>query len=165
MPARPRWQAHLPEILSSLAEIKAPRLDRAAVEQLFSLSSRQALRLMARLEPPRNGVAGTVSRDSLAALLDELLARRAVQGEIKRRRELAASLRALEREAESRTAAIEAMGQGWPEGVRVVEGELCIAFRTPEDLLGRILAFTEAAASDLDGFAAKLEECTVVGAA
>src|SRR5579862_6233814 len=46
MPAKPMWLLQVPEILEELAEMKAPFLDRTAVERLFGVRRRRAIQLM-----------------------------------------------------------------------------------------------------------------------
>ena len=117
MPPPPSWYAHLPAIRAALAELDTPALDRAMVEQLFALSRRGAIRLMAQVrpaQPPRHGVATVVARAELLGWLDRLLSRRpvhsavqgpvqnAVQGALRRRAALRSELAAAAREAEAR---------------------------------------------------------------
>jgi hypothetical protein len=97
--------------------------------------------------------------------LDALFEKRPVSTEIARKERLANSLRAFEREARPRSTPVDPPQPGgnnsgvddWPEGMALAgPGEFRIAFRTPEELLGRILALTEAAAEDYDAFVARL---------
>ena len=121
VPPPPSWYAHLPAIRAALEELDTPALDRAMVEQLFALSRRGAIRLMAQVrpaQPPRHGVATVVARAELLGWIDRLLSHRpvhrpvhkpvqgpvqnAVQGALRRRAALRSELAAAAREAEAR---------------------------------------------------------------
>ena len=160
MAAPPKWHARLPEIRAALDALESPALDRAMVEELFALSRRQALRLMAAVHPHRKGRPSLIPRAALLASLDTLLAKRPIQGEILRKRRLRESLLALEREARPRTSPVTPSPNSlpWPEGVSIPAlGCLEIRFATGEELLGRVLALAEEAARDFDGFMTRLE--------
>ena len=158
MAAPPKWHARLPEIRAALDALESPTLDRAMVEELFALSRRQALRLMAGFLPHRKGRPSLLPRAALLASLDALLAKRPIQGEILRKRRLRESLRALELEARPRTAPVTPASLPWSEGVSFpAPGCLEIRFSTGEELLGRVLALAEEAARDFDGFMIRLE--------
>ena len=125
VPPNPSWYAHLPAIRAALEELDTPALDRAMVEELFGLSRRQAIRLMAQVrpaQPARHGVATVVARAELLGWLDRLLSHKpvhrpvqgsvqgpvqgsvqnAVQGALRRRAALRSELAAAAREAEAR---------------------------------------------------------------
>ncbi len=185
VPPNPSWYAHLPAIRAALAELDTPALDRAMVEQLFALSRRQAIRLMAQVrpaQPPRHGVATVVARAELLGWLDRLLAHRpvqgsvqnAVQGALRRRAALRSELAAAAREAEARRTPVvsvtapvthptpaptpEDPAGDWPEGIALAApGLLTLRFASPEHLLGLVLALAEEAAADYGGFQARLE--------
>ena len=118
MPPQPSWYAYLPAIRAALGEFDTPTLDRVMVEDLFGLSRRQAIRLMAQVrpaQPPRHGVAAVIAR---AERLDRLVSHKpvhkpvqgpvqgpvqnAVQGALRRRAALRSELAAAAREAEAR---------------------------------------------------------------
>jgi hypothetical protein len=157
MPAVPAWHSRLGAIRADLDRVPLPVLDRAAVERLFGLRRRQAIRLMAACGGWQAGRAFLIERGALAARLAALADKRPVAQEMTRRRRLDDTLQVLAREFRPRTAVLPpAAGPGWPAEVRVAPGELRIAFSSPEHLLGSILALTEAAVHDLDAFAARL---------
>ena len=153
--------ARLPAIRSAVAELESPSLDRAMVEELFGLSRRFAINLMAPLGKPEPGKAMLIKRSRLLSMLDDLLATRPVQAEIARKRELRGKLAALEREAQPRTTPITPPSpdptQVWPQGVTLdAPGALTIRFTFPEELLGAVLALAEDAAGNYESFAARL---------
>ena len=162
MPPQPHWYALLPALRVALAELDSPALDRAMVEELFGLSRRAAIRLMARVRPPRPGTANVLKREELLGWLDRLEATRPVTDAVARRRELGARLARAAREAEARTAPVAVPAQeeaaaGWPAGIALpAPGLLTIGFGSGEELLGRVLALAELAASDYPAFQARL---------
>ncbi len=183
VPPPPSWYAHLPAIRAALEELDTPALDRAMVEQLFALSRRGAIRLMAQVrpaQPPRHGVATVVARAELLGWIDRLLSHRpvqnAVQGALRRRAALRSELAAAAREAEARHTPVVPVtasvtypapaptpedpdpAAGWPEGIALAApGLLTLRFASPEHLLGLVLALAEEAAEDYGGFQARLE--------
>ncbi len=179
MPAQPSWHARAAQIRRDLDRLAVPVLDRAAVEQLFGIERRTAQRLLRTLDGHVSSQVAVVTRASVIAMLDRLLAGKPVPAEAARKERLADALASLAQEAIPRTTAIEAVpapppGDGWPEGVAVSApvaasgsgpesgsesalGSLQIAFSTPEELLGRILALTEQAAEDYAGFVQRLK--------
>jgi hypothetical protein len=153
--------ARLPHIRAQLEELHSPALDRAMIEELFGLSRRSAIRLMAPLGKAEPGKAMLIKRARLLAMLDDLLLTRPVQGEIARKRELREKLAALEREAQPRTTTISSVPldpeQAWPPGITLeAPGVLTIRFASPEELLGAVLALAEDAAGNYESFAARL---------
>ena len=160
----------MPAIRSAVAELESPSLDRAMVEELFGLSRRSAISLMAPLGKPELGKAMLIKRTRLLEWLDHHLATRPVQGEIARKRELREKLAALEREAQPRTTPITPPSlptdpaEAWPAGITLdAPGALTIRFTSPEELLGAVLALAEDAAADYEGFRARLTQKPVKG--
>ncbi len=148
----------LPHIRAQLEEFHSPTLECAMVEELFGISRRSALRLMATWGKPEPGKAMLVRRTRLLAMLDELLATRTVQGEIARKRELREKFAALEREAQPRTTTISSApldpAHAWPADVTLdAPGALTIRFSSPEELLGVVLALAGDAAGNYERFA------------
>jgi hypothetical protein len=163
MPAKPPWHAHAATIRAALEKLAIPVLDRAAVERLFSIERRTAQRLLKTLDGHVSSQVAVVTREAVIAMLDRLLAGKAIAAEIGRKERLADALQALERQAVPKATAIAAItvpdgDAAWPEGTGVAEqGVFAIRFSHPEELLGRILAVTELAAGDYARFVARLE--------
>ncbi len=148
-------------IRAQIEELDSPALDRAMTEELFGISRRSAIRLMASLGKPEPGKAMLIRRTRLLAMLDDLLATRPVRGEIARKRELREKLAALEREAQPRTTTITSVppdpANAWPAGVTLdAPGALTLRFSSPEELLGAVLALAEDAAGNYEAFLARL---------
>lgn len=171
MPATPAWHGRIPAIRDTLARLDQPLLDRAAIETLFGLGRRQAIRLLAALGGHQAGKTFLVTREALLEYLDALATRRPIATEIARRTRVRDALLALEGEARTSVpsarqekalampvATPPPTGQkGWPEGVSVEPpGEIRIRFETAEELLGRIFALTEDAAADFEAFMGKI---------
>ena len=171
MPATPAWHGRIPAIRATLERLEAPLLDRAAVETLFGLGRRQAIRLLAALGGHQAGKTFLVTREALLEYLDALATRRPIVSEIARRSRVRDALLALEAEARASVpsarqekalampvAAPPQPGrESWPEGVSLARpGELLIRFENAEELLGRIFALTENAATDFEGFMGKI---------
>lgn len=163
MPPRPAWHSRINQILEEVERFPAPVLDRAALETLFHLRRRQAIRLMASLPGHLSGHTGLIDREVLSEGLGKIKAGKAAATELRRKEQLAASLQGFAQTAATRLAPIAippAPVQGeFPEGIALAgPGELRIAFASAEELLGRILLLTESAAEDYAGFRARIEE-------
>jgi hypothetical protein len=163
MPAKPSWHSHIVSIRRSLtAMTSTPSLDRPAIERLFGLRARQANYLMRGLPGRRLGSAVVIDREALLAHLDELAAPRGVaRAATQRKASVLETLDALRREGRPRRIPPPpppAARGALPAGVRLAApGELALAFATPEQLLGRILALAQAASSNFAAFAQSLE--------
>ena len=168
MPATPGWHAHLPTLRRTLAAMTAtPWLDRPAIERLFGLRARQANYLMRTLPGRRLGTSVVIDRDALLAHLDTLAEPRGLAAAPTQRK--ASVLEAIqELRAAPRPRAIApvlpappppgAKGTSLPSGVQLTApGELTLAFASPEQLLGQILALAQAASAHFAGFAQSLE--------
>jgi hypothetical protein len=160
MPFAPAWHARAAEIRRAIAALPAPVIDRAAIEKIFGLRRRQALRLMASLKGHKLGCAYAVDRRHLLSELSELMRSRGVRREQQRKQSVLDALSALQQEATARTTRIPMPAPVFddlPEGIRLARpGEISIAFRSPEELLSRVLALSEAAARDYPKFARTL---------
>src|SRR5690348_6898092 len=73
MPKAPNWYSRIPDILGALRRPGAPPLlDRDAVEGLFRVSRRQAIRILHAARGYQVGKTFIVEREALAQFLDEL---------------------------------------------------------------------------------------------
>ena len=163
MPPRPPWHARAATIRKDLERLRVPVLDRAMIEQVFHIERRTAQRLLRTLDGHLSAQTSIVPREAVIAMLDQLLAGKAIAAETGRKERLADALQALERQSVPKATAIATIpvpdGEAaWPEGTGVAEqGVFAIRFSHPEELLGRILAVTELAAGDYARFVARLE--------
>jgi len=160
MPAKPRWHADLNKIRAAAAEMKAPFLDRRAIERLFSVKARQANNLMRGLGGYRIGQADLVSREDLLARLDGLAGPAGYQGQIARRARVLEALDEVRGQARPRRVSAPPPRRpdaALPEGTRLsAPGELTISFTSAEDLLGRIMGLAQAASENFAAFEAEL---------
>ncbi|MCC6536583.1 MAG: hypothetical protein IT162_03475 [Bryobacterales bacterium] len=154
MPRRPEWIHRLPEALERLGQLTAPTLDRQAVEILFGVSPRQALRILHQLAGHQAGQALVIGRAELRAKLEALAHRDDVLVEQRRHGRVGdelARLRATEQARHltipppARPPALESLPAS---GIRLSPGRLEITFRNGEELLGRLLELAQAVADD-----------------
>ena len=161
MPAQPSWYLRLPDILNELRTPGAPPfLDRPAIERLFRVSRRQAIRLLGAADGYQVGKTFLVERESLTAYL-ERIETSGVSGQARARKERVISalneianhaaaqrvqirtdLRALRRDAADLPGGIELVGPG----------KLQISYTGAEDLLARIVDLASAATNDFAAF-------------
>jgi hypothetical protein len=160
MPAKPRWHAQLEPIRRTLASLPSPYLDRPAIEKLFGVKSRQANYLMRSLGGYRIGQASVVSREELLGKLDALSGLRGYLSQAQRKTRVVEALDELRGTGRPRPIATpppRPAGASLPDGARLTApGQLTIAFATPEELLGCLMALAQSAAGDYAGFAAGL---------
>jgi hypothetical protein len=153
----PTWHARAAEIRSAIEALSAPVIDRASIEKIFGLRRRQALRLMTSLKGHKVGCAYVVDRAHLLSELSDLMRSRGVRREQQRKRHILDTLSTLQQEATARTTRIPMPApvlHNLPEGILLTRpGEISVAFRSPEELLSRVLALSEAAARDYAKFA------------
>lgn len=165
MPPRPRWTARIPLIRQTIEALDAPLLDRSVIERTFLVGPRQANRLLLSFGGQLLGRSAVVERQALLDGLEGLAADRGARREVQRKQRVLEALDALRLEAAPRRrpvaprpAAPASSEPALPVGIRLsAPGELAIAFASPEDLLGAVLALTEFAARDYAAFAAALE--------
>jgi hypothetical protein len=68
----PFWFSRLPEIIETLAEFRAPYLQRQDIEQLLGVSSRQAANLLKQWTTVHNGVAAHIETSALLTIMRQL---------------------------------------------------------------------------------------------
>lgn len=161
MPKAPVWYSRLPEILSRLGASGAPPLlDRAAVEQLFGVSRRQAIRILNAAKGYQVGKTFIVETQALAKFLDGIEQSGAGREVRARKQRIAATLNEVANYAEAQRVEIrprsEALTHPAPHAPSAFEligpGKLQISYNDPEDLLARIVELASAAASDFPAF-------------
>ena len=163
MPAKPSWHANIPAIRRSLTAMTAtPFLDRAAIERLFGVRSRQANYLMRGLGGYMTGTSSVVSREDLLLKLDQMAAPRGIpSAEAERKTRVLETLDALRSTARPRRIApppTRLNSEPLPPGARIsAPGELTMLFSSPDDLLGRIMFLLQSANSDFASFANALD--------
>ena len=160
MPAKPRWHADLDKIRAAAEALKAPFLDRPAIERLFGVKARQANKLMRRLGGYRLGNADLVGREDLLARLDGLAGPDGYQGQVTRRARVLEALDEVRGQARPRRVSApppRRQDAALPEGARLTgPGELTISCTSAEDLLGRVMGLAQAASENFAAFEAGL---------
>jgi len=160
----PAWLAHTAEIRDRVHAISSPLLDRAAIEELFSLRKRQAANLMRKMDGCVLGGAHAVRRETLLEFLDAQGKTRCGGADPRERKHaLALALR------EDRTAPPPLRAilrpklprneySQLPSGTHLTgAGRLEISFNSPGDILGAIVRLAQLADCDPEGFARSLE--------
>ncbi len=165
MPAKAAWLLHIPEIVSQLDAFDVPVVDRASVERLFDLRRRQAIELMHRFGGYQAGRTFLIDRRLLIEELRRCAAGEEFQAESRRRERLQDSVDELRRNVIASRVRIPIPpavpvrpGTGLSDGVVLEPGHLHISFLGTEDLLSKLYALSQAAASDFVRFQALTDE-------
>jgi hypothetical protein len=155
VPRQSEWYQHLPAALDTLRALPCPVVDRAAIETLFHLGRRQAIRFLARFGGYQSGKAYLLDRVELIRQLEFLLDDPGFHQDRVRRRRVAAMAGELQKDWAARQIPIsppQIRVRGFedlPEAVRLEDGRLEIRFTTQEELLTHLLALTQALAREL----------------
>jgi len=160
MPRRREWTSRLDVAVEELRSLPCPVVDRAAVEKLFGVSPRQALRILARMGAYRAGKGLQLGRDELVRRLEEMGRDETVVFESRRRERIAGLLEQVRRELAAKRVPIRGARdgvKGLPEGVSVRPGRLAIEYGTAEELLARLLELAQAIAVDYERFREQAE--------
>jgi hypothetical protein len=161
MPQLPLWYSRVPAILDQLCSPAAPPfLDRSAVEALFHVSRRQAIRLLGAAEGYQVGKTFLVERRALIAFLEELENSGAAPQARARKRSVAAALNEVANHAAAQRIQVPATADVFrrrpadlPAAIELVApGKLQISYSGAEDLLAQIVELAAAAANDFPGF-------------
>ena len=160
MPAQASWYLRIPEIVAQLHSPAAPPfLDRPAIENLFRLRRRQAIRLMGTSGGYQVGKTYLVDRASLLRFLDELARSGLVEEARKRKRRISEALdESANFVAAQRTRIqIESKPQrrptDLPPGIELIgPGRIQISYGCATELLARIADLAAAAAHDFPRF-------------
>jgi hypothetical protein len=160
MPKLPLWYLRIPEILRQLRLPGAPPfLDRPAVEELFGVSRRQAIRLLATTQGYQVGKTFLVERQALIEFLEAREKSGAAPQARARKRSVAAALNEVANYAAAQSVHVPARPDlfrspsNLPAAVELVgPGKLQISYRSAEDLLAQIVELVTAATNDFPGF-------------
>jgi hypothetical protein len=160
MPKLPLWYLRLPEILTQLRVPGAPPfLDRPAVEKLFGLRRRQAIRLLATARGYQVGKTFLVERQALIEFLESREKSGAAPQARARKRSVAAALNEVTNYAAAQSVHVPARADlfrrpsNLPAAVELVApGKLQISYRSAEDLLAQLVELAIAATNDFPGF-------------
>jgi hypothetical protein len=166
MPAQPSWFVRVPDMLSILRDDACPQLlDRAALEVLFGVRRRQAIRMMAVSGGYQVGRTFLVKKEGLVAFLEGVAETGLVERAVHRKNRILADLNASSRRAHARELRIptapDVLGRrpaNLPKTIEVVApGKLQITFRDTSDLLSQVVELTSAALNDLPELQRMLE--------
>jgi hypothetical protein len=161
MPKLPLWYLRVPAILAELRTPGAPPfLDRPAVEKLFRVSRRQAIRLLGVARGYQVGKTFLVERDALIGYLEGLENSGAAPQARARKRSVAAALEEVANYAAAQRVQVPARADvlrrraaNLPAAIELVApGRLQISYRSAEDLLAQIVELAAAATNDFPSF-------------
>jgi hypothetical protein len=161
MPKVPSWYVRVPEILEQLrAPGTPPFLDRPALEKLFRVRRRQAIRLLGVVNGYQVGKTFLVDRRSVIEFLEGLeKSGRAPEARARKQRVLTAL-----NEVANHVAAQRVQIRAKPDALRrrpadipaaielIAPGRLQISYTGAEDLLGQLVELAAAAANDFAAF-------------
>jgi hypothetical protein len=158
------WIPRISRVLAVLEDHPTPLLDRRAIERVFQVSPRQALRILVQLGASELGKNLVISRDELISRLRSVAAGETAQYERRRLRRLAQTLTDLEVQTQAQRVTIAASPQAHqmkvaslPANVHLTPGRLEIVFATPEDLLTCLFELSQAIANDYSVFESRLK--------
>jgi hypothetical protein len=161
LPRKTEWTLRLDNALTQLRQLRHPRIDRAALEQLLGLSPRQALRILTSLGAQQAGKSLSMDRLELIAKFEAIRQGETVQTEVVRLERVHEELRrARQRQASGRLALPTATQPSRADfaslapGIRLAPGRLEITFNSGEELLGRLFELLQAVNDDVDRFLA-----------
>lgn len=161
MPKLPCWYSRVPEILSCLQAPGAPPLlDRAAVEELFGVRRRQAIRLLNAASGYQVGKTFIVGRDALIHFLERVDQNGATREARARKQRVATALNEVANYAQAQrvevrpaSSALNFRPANLPAAVELVApGRLQISYSSAEDLLARIVELAASATNDFPAF-------------
>ena len=161
MPKLPGWYVCVPAILDRLRRPDAPPfLDRPAVEKLFSIRRRQAIRVLAAASGYQVGKTFVVERQALIDFLEGIEHSGAAPEARARKRRVAAALDEVANHAAAQRVRVPAAPDVFrrrpaslPAAIELVApGKLQISYRGAEDLLAKIVELAAAATNDFPAF-------------
>jgi hypothetical protein len=166
MPQLPSWYRRLPEILGQLRDSGAPPfLDRSAVEALFGISRRQAIRLLAAAQGYQVGKTFLVERQALVDFLEAREKSGAPPAARARKQRVAAALSevanyvaAQRTQIPTRPDVFRRQLTDLPAAIELIApGKLQISYHGAEDLLAQIVELAAAATHDFPAFRRRYE--------
>lgn len=160
MPDQPSWLHQLPSILAALEHPSAPALlDRPAIERLFGLRRRQAIRLLAACGGYRVGSSFVAGRKEVAAFVRRYRTSGAAAFAAQRKERILDQINEARRHAAGRRVEIPVGSEVFslafahlPPGIELRPGRLTISFDEPLELLQKLFAFSQALSNDFAEF-------------
>ena len=161
MPAQPSWHLRVPEIKAMLASpFSPPFLDRPAIERLFGLRRRQAIRILTACGGYQVGKTFLVNRDVLLAYIDGVAADGSVDRIRQRKLRISAALHEGANQAAAQHTQIQTdpnllrrLPADLPRAIELIgPGKIQISFQGATDLLTQIAELAAAATNDFPRF-------------
>lgn len=161
MPKLPRWYLRVPEMLTQLrTPATPPFLDRPAIEKLFRVSRRQAIRLLGAAPGYQVGKTFLIEREVLIAYLDARESSGAAPQARARRQRVALALNEVANHAAAQRVQIRTSPDVFrrrpaelPAAIELVApGKLQISYHGAEDLLANLVELAASATNDFRSF-------------
>jgi hypothetical protein len=159
VPAKPSWIRKIGTIRASLERLSTPVLDRGAIELLFGLRRRQAVRLAHSLGARRVGGALVIERSRVLAFLSGRPVRLEATGEEARRQHLRDAIAEAKRELVAQRVriavapkTIERSIAALPATIKLTPGTLQLTFSDAQDLLQQLFLLSQTIGQDYRAF-------------
>ena len=152
------WLGNLDEILSQLASLPNPWVDRATIEILLGVGRRRAQQILAPCVSFQIGSNGLADRNRLIAHLRRLASGETASYERRRRQRLAQSLDSFRTAWQTRvpvqapTAIVNQRFADLPAGIDLAPGLITVKFQTSHQALEKLLALAMAIGNDFERF-------------
>ena len=165
MPKLPGWYVFVPAILQQLRGPDVPPfLDRPAIEKLFSIRRRQAIRVLAAASGYQVGKTFVVERQAVIEFLEEIENSGAAPKARARKQRIATALNEVANHAAAQSVQVRTAPDvlrrrpgNLPSAIELVApGKLQISYRGAEDLLAKIVELAAAADQRLPGLSRPL---------
>ncbi len=149
--AQSDWLLRLPSLLGELQQLSVPVVDRSLIESLFQVGRRRAIQLMHRFGGYQSGRAFLLDRNALLRSLEALESGDEVSTEVRRKERLSAELdrlrgftRAARISVPAAPGVYDTRLSSLPLGVYLEPGKLTVEYGSPEQLLERLFALSQA---------------------
>jgi hypothetical protein len=159
MPRKSDWLLRLPTIQRELQQLSVPVVDRSMIESVFQVGRRRAIQLLHCFGGYQSGRTFLLDRNSLLRALASLESGDEFSMEFRRKERLSSELdRLREFTRAARVSVPVAPGvydtrlNSLPPGVHLESGRLTVEYGSPEQLLERLFALSQALLNDLEQF-------------
>lgn len=160
MPDQPLWYSRVTEILVTLEDSEVLLLDRFAVEKLFRVSRRTAIRVMNSFGGYQVGRTFVIPRQEILRQLSKIAQDGTPEIAAGRKQRVWRILEQERAHVRARAVAIPLPAQpallpeigSLPVGVRLERGLLTVRFGAPVELLQKLFVLSQALAQDFEAF-------------
>ncbi len=159
MPRKSEWLLRLPAIQHELEQLTVPVVDRSIFESVFQVRRRRAIQLMQRFGGFQSGRTFLVDRTALLRSIESLQLGDEFSIELRRKERLSAELERIRKFAAAARVSVPAAPgvydtrlSSLPQGVRLEPGRLTVDYGSPEQLLERLFALSQALVNDVGRF-------------